>query len=762
MLGYDKLVVGTGAVPVRPPIRGLAGPGALGPGDGVHLLHSMGDTFAVMRTLEQATPARAVIVGAGYIGLEMADALTVRGLHVTQMEQLPEVLPTVDPALGALVHAELAAHGVEVLTGTTVQAISTAPPGGPGRLQVQATAADGTAVTRTADMVLVVVGVRPETALAAEAGATLGVRGAIAVDPGMRTGLPDIFAAGDCVITHHRLLGQTYLPLGTTAHKQGRVAGENALGGNRQFAGSLGTQVVKIFDQAAARTGLRDHEAAAAGFDPVTVESAADDHKAYYPGSHRITIRVTGDRTTGRLLGMQLFGHKNAEIAKRVDIAATAIYHGMTVDAVSDLDLSYTPPLGSPWDAVQMAAQAWVRADPATLNRSRPPAQRSTHVRAPRKARPPAPPHHPPRHLGRRRRDHPAHPGRLHQHQHAARTAASAVVAASAGPGGHKPTITGAGSTFDAPFFAVAFASYQQQHPGVTIGYSAVGSSAGIAAISAGRVDFGASDVPMTASEQAAAKGGPITQVPVALGGEGVAYNLSLPAGARLHLTGPVLAEIFLGQITRWNDPALAALNPGVTLPPAAITVVHRSDGSGTTYIFSNYLSSVSPAWASKVGVGKALNWPAGEGAEGNGGVATTVFRTPFSIGYVEQAYSKGLVLPFAAIRNQAGNYVIPSAQTVAADAAQKPGITSTDFSIVNEPGASSYPISGYSWALVYTRQSGQASGQALVTMLDWLTHDGQAYAAANGYVPLPSQIRQLARTTLQQVTGPGGAHLLG
>jgi NADPH-dependent 2,4-dienoyl-CoA reductase/sulfur reductase-like enzyme len=216
-------------------------------------------------------------------------------------------------------------------------------------------------VTRTADLVLVVVGVRPETTLAADAGAELGVKGAIAVDPGMRTNLPDVFAAGDCVITHHRLLGVTYLPLGTTAHKQGRVAGENALGGNRQFAGSLGTQVVKIFDQAAARTGLRDHEAAPARFDPVTVESAADDHKAYYPGSHRITMRVTGDRATGRLLGLQLFGHKNAEIAKRVDIAAAAIFHGMTADAVSDLDLSYTPPLGSPWDAVQMGAQVWVR-----------------------------------------------------------------------------------------------------------------------------------------------------------------------------------------------------------------------------------------------------------------------------------------------------------------------------------------------------------------------------------------------------------------
>ena len=170
LLGYDKLVVGTGAVPVRPPIDGLAGPGALGPADGVHLLHSMGDTFAVMRTLEQAAPASAVIVGAGYIGLEMADALTVRGLAVTQMEQLPEVLPTVDPELGALVHAELAAHGVEVLTGTTVQADRPGPAGRSRAAARRGHRGDGAAVTRAADMVLVVVGVRPETALAADAG----------------------------------------------------------------------------------------------------------------------------------------------------------------------------------------------------------------------------------------------------------------------------------------------------------------------------------------------------------------------------------------------------------------------------------------------------------------------------------------------------------------------------------------------------------------------------------------------------------------
>ena len=358
VIAYDQLVIGTGAVPVQPPIMGLA---ELGPADGVHLLHSMDDTFAIMRTLERTTPDSAIIVGAGYIGLEMADALTVRGLAVTQIEQLPEVLPTVDPQLGTLVRAQLEGHGVTVHTGTAVKSVGRAEPGAAGRLRVEAAASDGREVTRHADLVLVVTGVRPETSLAVGAGVRLGTRGAIAVDKQMRTGLSAIYAAGDCVITHHRLLGETYLPLGTTAHKQGRVAGENAAGGHREFAGSLGTQVVKIFDQAAARTGLRDHEAAAAGYHPVTVAAQADDHKAYYPGSHRIAMRFTGDRATGRLLGVQLFGHRHAEVAKRIDIAATAIFNAMTVDAISDLDLSYTPPLSSPWDAIQAGAQAWTR-----------------------------------------------------------------------------------------------------------------------------------------------------------------------------------------------------------------------------------------------------------------------------------------------------------------------------------------------------------------------------------------------------------------
>jgi phosphate transport system substrate-binding protein len=185
---------------------------------------------------------------------------------------------------------------------------------------------------------------------------------------------------------------------------------------------------------------------------------------------------------------------------------------------------------------------------------------------------------------------------------------ASAQASVGTGTGGHTVSVTGSGSTFDAPFFNLAFAKYGQQYPTVAVSYSAVGSSAGIAAFSAKQVDFGASDVPMTASERVAAQGGPVVQVPVDLGAEGVAYNLHLPAGTRLRLTGPVLARIFLGQITRWDSPAITDLNPGLTLPSAPITVVHRSDGSGTTYIFSDYLSSVDPAWAARVGRGKALN----------------------------------------------------------------------------------------------------------------------------------------------------------
>lgn len=359
LVSYDALVIATGATPIRPPIDGLIGKDALGSADGVHLLHSMDDTFELMQSLERLEPQSAAIVGAGYIGLEMSEGLRARGIAVTQFEQLREVLPTVDDEIGARVHNELLAHGVIVHTNAKVTRVNHAPPGSAGRLVIESINAENEPCMNFVDIALLVVGVRPDVDLARSAGVRTGVHGAIEVDTRMRTDLDHVFAAGDCVETHHRLLGTTYLPLGTTAHKQGRIAGENALGGSIEFAGSLGTQVVKVFDMAVARTGLRDHEATKAGFDPITFEIEADDHKAYYPGSHPIAMRFTGDRSTRRLLGVQLFGHRDSAVAKRIDVAATAIYHAMSVDEIGDLDLSYTPPLGSPWDAIQIGAQNW-------------------------------------------------------------------------------------------------------------------------------------------------------------------------------------------------------------------------------------------------------------------------------------------------------------------------------------------------------------------------------------------------------------------
>jgi NADPH-dependent 2,4-dienoyl-CoA reductase/sulfur reductase-like enzyme len=350
VLEYDRLVIGTGAIPALPPINGLD---HLGPADGVHVLHTMGDMFALLKSLEQRHARSAIIVGGGYIGLEMAEALTARQIRVTLLEQLDQVMSTIDGQLATPLADHLRDNGVTVHLETKVHAVTA---GGTDLI------VDTDQGPHRGDVVLVVTGVRPDTSLAAEAGATLGNRGAIAVDRGMRTNLADVYAAGDCVHTYHRLLDEhVYLPLGSTSHKQGRVAGLNAAGGDALFAGSLGTQAVKVFDLVAASTGLRDGIARQYGYDPVTVATTADDHKAYYPGATPIRIRVTGDRVTGRLLGAQLLGHRSAEVAKRVDIYATAISYGATVDDIADLDLSYTPPLGSPWDAVQIAATTWRR-----------------------------------------------------------------------------------------------------------------------------------------------------------------------------------------------------------------------------------------------------------------------------------------------------------------------------------------------------------------------------------------------------------------
>ena len=212
-------------------------------------------------------------------------------------------------------------------------------------------------------MVLVSVGAVPRTDLASSSGIETGIKGAFKVNRRMETSVLHVFAAGDCVETWRRLLNRyTYLPLGTTAHKQGRIPGENAIGGGRAFAGSLGTQVVKVFDLVVARTGLNDAEARQAGLDSLTVEEKVWDHKVYYPGAKHLHIQVCGDRRTGTLLGTQMAGHIDAEVSKRVDIFASALFHGILVEELNDLDLSYTPPLSAPWDAVQAAAQAWNRA----------------------------------------------------------------------------------------------------------------------------------------------------------------------------------------------------------------------------------------------------------------------------------------------------------------------------------------------------------------------------------------------------------------
>jgi NADPH-dependent 2,4-dienoyl-CoA reductase/sulfur reductase-like enzyme len=342
---YDKLVIGTGGISLVPNLPGVDLPG-------VFFLRWMADSFAFQEYLTLRRPTSIVIIGAGYIGMEMADAMIRRGLSVSVVEFLPSVLTTFDPALGGIVRTELEQQGVQVFNGFAVERIESSG----NRLSVRSVAAD----TITADIVLVAVGSRPETGLARSAGIETGIKEAICVNRRMETSIPDIYAAGDCVETYHRLLGKnTYLPLGTTAHKQGRVAGENAVGGNRDYPGTLGTQSLKIFNLVAARTGLKDDEALREGFSPLSVDIETWDHKVYYPHAKKMRIRITGDQKTRTLLGAQIIGAYGTEVSKRIDTVAASIHNGMTVESLNDLDLSYTPPLSSPWDPVQMAAQAW-------------------------------------------------------------------------------------------------------------------------------------------------------------------------------------------------------------------------------------------------------------------------------------------------------------------------------------------------------------------------------------------------------------------
>jgi phosphate transport system substrate-binding protein len=325
--------------------------------------------------------------------------------------------------------------------------------------------------------------------------------------------------------------------------------------------------------------------------------------------------------------------------------------------------------------------------------------------------------------------------------------AATATMAKPLGAAGPVVHLLGAGSTFDAPFFARAFAAYMAQHP-IAVTYHAVGSGAGIQLFGQGSVDFGASDVPMNPAElqQAQARIGAVLQVPVALGGVAIAYNLPGLASP-LRLDGPTLAAIFLGSISRWNDAAIARLNRGRTMPDLPIVPVHRSDSSGTTYITANYLSSVSSRWRHVMGTAKVVAWPSGIGGKGSAGVVAAIQRHVGAVGYVELDYALSSHLAYASIQNRLGFSVLPSVGSVRAAAAQHPFVTATDFSIVDTSCETCYPIAGFSWVLLRAQAGahGGAHGTALLALMRWLVTDGQLLST----VPLPYDTQQRATQLL-------------
>lgn len=319
--------------------------------------------------------------------------------------------------------------------------------------------------------------------------------------------------------------------------------------------------------------------------------------------------------------------------------------------------------------------------------------------------------------------------------------------------------LTGAGSTFDNPLFSKAFFDYSAKYPQVTVNYQAVGSGAGIQQFTKQTVDFGATDVPMGSSDIASAGGdSSLVQVPVTLGVVSIAYNL--PGVDKLQLDSGTLAGIYLGHIKKWNDPAIAGLNAGVTLPSTAITVVHRSDGSGTTYIFTDYLSKVSDEWKSSVGVNKSVKWPVGVGGSGNQAVAQNVTSTAGAIGYVELAYVVQTGMHQAYIKNAAGNYLQATVAGATAAAAKNTSVSATNFSIVNEPGNDAYPISGYSWVILRTSYSDAAKGKAVVYLMKWLVTEGQDEGSSLDYAPLPKAVQDLALSNLKMIKAGGSAVL--
>ncbi len=325
------------------------------------------------------------------------------------------------------------------------------------------------------------------------------------------------------------------------------------------------------------------------------------------------------------------------------------------------------------------------------------------------------------------------------------------------GPAAGAVTVTGAGATFPFPLYTKWIAEFGKRAPDVKVDYQSIGSGGGIRQITERTVDFGASDAPMTDEQLAKAAG--VVHVPTCLGAVVVTYHVDgVPSGLRL---GPdAISGIFLGTVKTWDDAAIAKENPGVKLPAKAIASVHRSDGSGTTRIFVDYLSAVSPAWKTGPGSGTSVSWPGGLGAKGNEGVSATVASTPGAVGYVELAYAVQNKLPFASIRNKAGQFVAPSVESTTAAAAGSAARMPDDLrvSIVDAEGDGAYPIAGFTYVLLHAQQKDARKGKALVDFLGWALSDGQKLAGDLHYAALPAAVAEKARRKVAAVTGPDGA----
>jgi len=331
-------------------------------------------------------------------------------------------------------------------------------------------------------------------------------------------------------------------------------------------------------------------------------------------------------------------------------------------------------------------------------------------------------------------------------------TIALMVGALGAALSAQKTQITGAGATFPFPIYSKWFSEYNKKNPNVEINYQSLGSGAGIRQLSSQTVFFGATDGPMT-DEQLQSAPGPILHFPTVLGAVVPVYNIP-GVKEELKFTGPLLASIFLGQITKWNDAQIAKLNAGVNLPATDVTVVHRAEASGTSYIFVDYLSKVSPEWKKRVGVNTQVNWPTGVGGKGNEGVSGLVSQTPGAIGYVELIYAIQTKIAYGSVQNMNGKFVKASTDTVTAAAAAAAKQMPADFrvSITNAPGDNAYPISSFTWLLFYANPKDKGQAKVMVDFLKWALTDGQKFAPELGYAPLPADVVKLEMNAIPKI----------